>query len=165
MLSYEQAIQILKQVAQKSQAMDEENIPLDQAVGRVAAEDISAEEQNPPFDQSAMDGFAVHVSDLKATGSEDNWYPVFGRVVAGDDSSAFPEVKGVIEIMTGASIPSSYFDAVIRVEDTESRLDDQGRLQVRFKISPKIGQNIRLAGEDIQIGDVLLRKNQKKSCV
>jgi len=128
-----------------------EEVWLDQALGRHLAIDAVSEGPFQPFDNSAMDGFAVRAEDVAgATGS-----PV-GLTVVDESRAGHPAKRTLgsgeaIAISTGAMLPSGA-DAVVRVEDTER--DGQ---RVLISASVAAGANVRRAGEDIAAGDTVLR--------
>jgi molybdopterin molybdotransferase len=123
----------------------EARCPLEQAAGRVLARDLMARLDMPGVDNSAMDGYALRLADLGATG-----LPVVQRIVAGDAVSALAE-GGCARIFTGAPVPEGA-DAVVPQERT--RLDDQGRLHVLGELS--VGANIRRRGEEYRADAPLL---------
>ena len=130
-----------------------ERVALAEAAGRVLAEDVVAREAIPPFDNSAMDGYAVRVADVAAA-SDDR--PAALRVVA--DLAAGADPAGVhvapgtaVRIMTGAPLPAGA-EAVVMREDTTEAPD---RVLVRCPADP--GEHVRRAGEDIAPGDVPCR--------
>jgi len=121
-----------------------EIVPVRQCLTRVLATDVSAQLAIPPFTNSAMDGFAVRVAD----GSP---LPVVGAVFAG--SLPTPLAPGTaLKIMTGAPLPTGA-DAVVPIEDCQ-----EADGLVRFTAPPRLGQHIRLAGEDRRPGDTLIAK-------
>lgn len=128
--------------------------PLDLALleagGGVLAEDVTSPVPLPPFDNSAMDGYAVVASDI-AGASEDSpvTLPVVGDIVAGDDGVAAIRTGLTARIMTGAPLPAGA-DAVIPVEWT-----DGGSATVRIFRSAPSGNYIRRAGEDVLEGQVV----------
>ncbi len=123
--------------------------PLAGALGQVSAERVVATEAVPPFDNSAVDGYAVRAADT--TGA-----PVVLSVVAtlaaGSPTSAPVGPGEAIRIMTGAPVPEGA-DAVVMVEDTSSRREGR-QVEVRAEVSP--GAAIRRAGEDLAPGDVVV---------
>lgn len=162
MITYDESLQILKAAAESHCSGGTEETPLLQAVGRVLAEDIFAREMSPPFDNSAMDGFAVNVDSYKnILRSGKDVIPVQSLVSAGDGDFSSIKKQGAIEIMTGAPIPSPYFDAVVRVEDVVQTRDEIGNRCLRISQIPVVGENIRRSGEDSKIGSKLLAKGQK----
>ena len=122
-------------------------IPLEEAYGRVLADPITSPLAVPAVDNSSMDGFAVRVADLPAPG----WLTIQGTIAAGASGSEPLRAGHAFKIMTGAPIPPGA-GAVVKVEDTET-VDDQ----VHILAVPTEGQFIRLAGEDIQAGQVVLQ--------
>ncbi len=117
-----------------------ERVPLGDAAGRVLAEDLVAHEPLPPFDHSAMDGYALAIADLQGDGP---WtLDVAGESRAGIEP---PWLAGgrVCRIFTGAPIPERA-DAVVMQE----RVTREGHT-IRIEARPKTGQNIRRAGEDL----------------
>lgn len=132
-----------------------EIVPLTQALGRVAGEDLFASEPNPPFDNSAMDGFAVNSADAaKLRGRE---IDVIGSLSAGDGPLVTVSARGAIEIMTGAPFPGGFFDAVVKIEDVVVTRDVSGMVRsIRLERDVLPGENVRRSGEDIRPGDLLI---------
>jgi molybdopterin molybdotransferase len=122
-------------------------VGLDAAEGRVLAVDVIAAEQVPPFDNSAVDGYAVVASDTAIVPVE---LVVVGEIAAGATSDHVLRPGEAIRIMTGAPIPSGA-DAVVMVEETE-RAGERG---VTVNASVRPGVAVRNAGDDVQPGDVL----------
>ncbi len=126
-------------------------MPLIDAHGCVLATEVTAPWPLPSFDNSSMDGYAVVAADIAVASSE---HPVQLRVI--DDVPAgfrATEVVGpgvAIRIMTGAPMPEGA-DAVVAVEKTDGGTD---LVQVTEPVG--IGANIRLAGEDVLLGDVVM---------
>jgi molybdopterin molybdotransferase len=120
-------------------------------LGRVLAEKIAAESAVPAFDSSAMDGFAVRASDLAGASAS---RPVELRVIdesrAGAPATRRLSAGEAIAISTGAVLPGGA-DAIVRVEDTRRRSD-----RVEMRASPAPGQDIRLEGEDVRRGELVL---------
>ncbi len=127
--------------------LDAEKIPLDEALGRVLADELSSPEQVPAFDNSAMDGFALLSADTRgATPESPASLQVVGESRAGHPASGSLAPGEAIAISTGAMVPDGA-DAVIRVEDTRRQGDT---VAVSAAVEP--GGSIRRAGEDIEIG-------------
>src|SRR5690606_22069493 len=121
------------------------------------AEALLSPEAVPPFDNSAMDGYAVSAADtLQATAESPVALPLLGTVAAGDEPGVFPGM-GAVEIMTGAPMPAGIVDAVIRVEDTEK---DAAQGHVLVKRPAGVGDNIRRRGTDFQINQSLGQPGQ-----
>ena len=126
-----------------------EEIQLEQALGRVLAEDIRANRDQPPFDVSAMDGFAVRSADLVTGGAV---LTIVEDIRAGDMPGKTVQSGQCARIMTGAPLPPGA-DAVIRVEDTQALTDDC----VEITIPVKAGNDIRVRGENMRNGEVVLQ--------
>jgi molybdopterin molybdotransferase len=124
-----------------------EHLPLEQATGRVLAQDIMAPVALPLFDNAGMDGYALRLSDLKGQGP---WrLPLEGRIRAGDAAGTLGSGRAA-RILTGAPVPDGA-DAVIAQEQVAG----QGETIVIAQ-RPRPGQHIRLQGEDVAKGAPLL---------
>ena len=134
-----------------------EKVSILDALGRVLGEDVIAERHNPPWDNSAMDGFAVRAEDI-AQGhaiSKPVTLTVIEDVPAGKMPTQSVGKGQAIRIMTGAPIPKGA-DTVVKVEDTEHTPES-----VRvFKPEPR-GANIRPQGEDVKQGDCIIPKGTR----
>ena len=137
-------------------------LPILTALGSVLAEDIVASVSIPPFDNSAMDGFAVRADDTAGACPE---APVELRIVgqarAGYGLASPVPAGGAVRIMTGAPIPAGA-DAVVRFEETDE-FDAAapclaGRIGIRR--AARRGDNVRLAGEDVAAGRRILEQGQ-----
>lgn len=129
--------------------------PLDlallEAAGTVLAEAVSAPVPLPPFDNSAMDGYAVVATDLAAASEESPvTLSVIGDVAAGDQGVSAIRPGLCTRIMTGAPLPAGA-DAVVPVEWT-----DGGTVAVRINRPTTAGHYIRRAGEDVLAGQIVL---------
>lgn len=154
MISYKEALNIIIGAgAQKLLPVEETGI--ESIVGRVCAADITAPVANQPFDNSAMDGFALRAGDLAgAAGHTPVALDMIGHIAAGDSTPFAPLSQGqCYEIMTGAPLPAGC-DAVVPVERTEVGADKK----VLFRAAPGPGENIRRAGEDFTAGDPVFGK-------
>lgn len=129
-------------------AMPAETVPLTAASGRVLAEDVAARRTQPPFDVSAMDGWACRQADL---GTIPATLKPVGAAAAGGRHDGRVGPGDCVRIFTGAPIPDGA-DAIVIQEDAD--LVD-GKLTVRE--APKPGQWIRKAGLDFAEGQVLLK--------
>ncbi len=131
-----------------------EKISILEALNRVLGEDIVAQRDNPPWDNSAMDGFAVRWEDIKQEHAIQKpvTLTVIEDVPAGKMSNQTVGPGQAIRIMTGAPVPRGA-DTVIKVEDTE-HTPDSVRI---FKPEPR-GANIRPQGEDVKKGDCIIAK-------
>lgn len=130
-----------------------EKVPLREAVGRVVAADIVAPFHLPPFDNSAVDGYAVRPEDLD--GERERRLVVIDRVAAGHAGTRQLKPGEAVRIFTGAPIPPGA-DTVFMQEDC--RLDGD-----HVVVPPGLqrGANRRLAGEDICAGAVALRAGRR----
>lgn len=128
-----------------------ESIEIDQAVGRILAEPQAAPLNVPPHDNSAMDGYAVIAADLAQGGS----LKQVGKSFAGRPFHAEMGQGECVRIMTGATIPKGA-DAVVMQENTSAEGDT-----IHFTKPPKQGENIRRAGEDIGVGEVILERGRQ----
>ena len=144
LISIEQALD--KLLTQTSAITDREDIALTEAAGRITAQPVISPINVPPFANSAMDGYAVRLQDV----TPDAVLTIAGKAFAGSPFSGEWPAGTAIRIMTGAPVPAGA-DAVIMQEQAE--VSEQG---VRFTAMPQQGQNIRLAGEDIQQGAEVL---------
>ena len=132
-------------------AMGVERVALRECLGRILAEDARADEDLPPFDNSAMDGYAVIAADTAGAQKDSpRRLRVIGEQPAGR-AAAPPVAPGTaVRIMTGAPIPEGA-DAVVMVEDTVSGDDE-----VTVYREVPVGANIRRAGEDVNRGDIVV---------
>lgn len=121
-----------------------ETVPLVEADGRVLAEDVIAPIDLPPFDNSAVDGYAVRFFDLRPSG--DTVLPVAGRIAAGASLTETPGAGAALRIFTGAPMPAG-LDTVFMQEDVRV---EGGRVVLPSGL--KRGANRRLAGEDLRRG-------------
>ena len=152
-IELEQAVEIL--LAHASPVTETEDVPLLDAVGRVAAEDIKAGFDNPPFDRSPLDGYTFAAASTRMATAES---PVTLRVVAeecaGDFFAGTVGAGECVRIMTGGAIPQGC-DCVVRQEDVR---EDGDAIRVLFTSKPY--ENYCYAGEDIKKGTVILRQGQ-----
>ncbi|KIQ79716.1 molybdopterin molybdotransferase MoeA [Aeromonas sp. L_1B5_3] len=126
---------------------DSEQPPLPQALGRILASDIASPLAVLPFDNSAMDGYAVRLADLAAG------IPLImaGKAFAGQPYQGEWPAGHCVRIMTGAPVPEGT-DAVVMQEETQADGD-----RITFLAQPESGQNIRRAGSDIGKGACVLQ--------
>ncbi|MEC8847131.1 MAG: gephyrin-like molybdotransferase Glp [Pseudomonadota bacterium] len=133
-----------------------ETVPLDDALGRVLADDVMAARAVPPRDNAAVDGYAVYHGDLAPAGP--TVLPVGGRVAAGDNLGRDQRRGEAIRIFTGAAMPTGPGggpDTVFMQEDVDL---DGDRVCLPPGIKP--GANRRFAGEDIAAGARVLTAGQ-----
>lgn len=146
LISLDEALALIKREAP---AIGEtELVPLAQAKGRVLATAVRALGMTPPFDNAAMDGYALHTSALSGDGP---WtLEVTGRVAAGQAPASALQRDSAVQIFTGAPLPKGA-DAVVMQEDVE-RLGS--RITLNRIVLP--GSHIRKAGEDMTKGKIVL---------
>lgn len=135
-----------------------EERPLLDALGSVLAEDVDSPVDLPPWDNSAMDGFAVRAADVRGASAD---APRVLRVVDDVPAGRFaarPVGPGeAIRIMTGAPVPRGA-DSVVRVEHTDGgRMIGTADGAVSITSDLDAGRNVRPRGEDVRRGDVVLR--------
>jgi molybdopterin molybdotransferase len=123
---------------------------LEEAEGGVLTEDAAALCPLPPFDNSAMDGYAVRASDVAAAADAPVVLPVAGQVPAGDTRTLTLAPGTSARIMTGALLPAGA-DAVVPVEWT-----DGGTERVAISQPAPVGHAIRRSGDDVAEGDVMV---------
>ncbi|MDO9585207.1 MAG: molybdopterin molybdotransferase MoeA [Syntrophales bacterium] len=141
----------LGQILQTINPLGLEKINFLDSLGRVIGEDVAAGRNIPPKDNSAMDGYALRWRDTVGASME---HPVILEVIEDIPAGAVPKkiiaAGQAARIMTGAPIPEGA-DAVLRMEDTEK----DGTL-VKIKAEAQCKQDIRLAGEDVREGEVVI---------
>ena len=145
LLDVDQAI--AKLLAFATPVAEAETVPLGEAVGRVAAEPILAPCDLPPFDCSAMDGYAVCAAGRNNT--RPKRFRVVGESLAGHPANCAVAADTAVRIFTGATVPEGA-DAVFLQEDATER-----RGVVNTSVAVRPGQHIRRRGHDIARGDVL----------
>lgn len=141
--------------------LEAEQVDILSSLGRVLSEDISSDIDIAPFDNSAMDGFAVRVADLVGAGEDT---PIVLDVVEHVAAGAFPQLAledgQATRIMTGAPVPQGA-DAVVMIERTEPVTGGGGAGgTVAIKTTASLGENIRKRGEDVRKGDVVLEAGE-----
>lgn len=136
-----------------------EKVALFDALGRILAEPVMAQDSLPPFTNSSMDGYALRAGDLMgATEASPRTLQVIGDVAAGVVSDVDVVPGTAVRIMTGAPVPNGA-DAVVPVEDTNEPWRDEERpLPSHISVSRQVksGDYLRHPGEDIVAGQVVL---------
>jgi len=141
-------LEALEIIAHHIPTVDKEIIPIEMSVGRIVTEDYIAHFNLPRFNNSAMDGYAVKVSDA-------NKHVQCSEVIyAGDNPNMTLKVGHAIKIMTGAPIPQGC-EAIVPIENVTVEHDT-----VHLPSEIKMNHFIRMAGEDIQKGTVFLSKGE-----
>lgn len=156
----------LERILAYVEVLDAEERPLLEALGQVLAEDVTAEFDIPPLDNTAMDGYAVRAEDTR-TASPDSpvELEVRGELAAGYVFEGRVEPGTAVRIMTGAPIPDGA-DAVVPFEQTDEPFERapegarrlEGRVRVRKEVAP--GANLRRAGEDVRAGQTIVEKGR-----
>ncbi len=139
----------LSMVLENAPRLPREDVALADALGRVLASDVASDVAMPPFDRSAMDGYALRAEDLSAVPTV---LEVVGQVRAGEVSRVALGPGQAIQIMTGAPVPAGA-TAVQQVEKTRSL--DGGR-QVEIVAPVEAGANIAPCGSEVREGEVVL---------
>ena len=162
MFSVEEA---LESIMSHCHSLEPEGVSLLDALGRVLAEDICSDVDVPPFQRSAMDGYAVLSADLASAGDNNPVVlAVTGNLAAGHVPETTVTVGTAVRIMTGAPLPPGS-DAVVQFEDTDEASVGPGKVsaalerrEVRVFASVSPAENVRPAGEDIQRGELVLAR-------
>jgi len=151
MLELEDALQ---RILAEIQPLATESIPLNEALDHCLAEPVRAPLDLPPFDNSAMDGYAVRAPDLVQCSAQ---HPVslqrIGAVAAGEKFEGEVAAGACVRIFTGSPLPRGA-DAVVMQEDTQADPSDPNRVLVVDTVKP--WENIRLQGGDVRKGALLL---------
>ncbi|MBS6436204.1 MAG: molybdopterin molybdotransferase MoeA [Pantoea sp.] len=129
-----------KMLAQLQPLRDRVSVPLADAVGRITALPVTSPIDVPPFDNSAMDGYAVRLADIQS----DRPLKIAGKAFAGAPFDGDWPAGSAVRIMTGAPVPPGC-EAVVMQEETREVEDG-----IVINAPVRAGQNIRLIGEDIR---------------
>lgn len=146
MIGYDEALRL---ILGECRPLAQRRCPPAQALGHVLAASVTGDESLPPFDNSAMDGFALHAGGATTgVGAE---FDVVGAQAAGD--GRVQSTQGAWEIMTGARMPGG-FDTVVPVEQVEvlERDVDLRPRRIRLVVDAVPGQHVRRCGEDVLQG-------------
>lgn len=150
----------LSKILADMKTLEAETVSLPDALDRVLAEDIVSPIDLPPFDNSAMDGYAIHFEDsADASQSNPATLPVTMDILAGSAPDQALKPGAAARIMTGAPLPQGA-SAVIPVEDTDDEWQKGEYSALPAEVclfrSLSRGENIRLAGENIKSGDTIM---------
>ena len=158
-LTVKKALQLVidhcKQVKDKD--LSSEVIPIREAYGRILAESVYLDTDQPPFDRSMRDGYAVLSEDIQELPAR---LKCLGEVKAGEVSSLCLKKGEALQIMTGAPVPAGA-DAVVMVEYTERPNSDE----VIILKSSTSKSNIALKGSERKVGDLLVSKGDRVSSI
>jgi molybdopterin molybdotransferase len=134
----------LRLVLERVEPLPAERLPLDAALGRVLVEAARAAVDLPPFDSSAMDGFALRSADTPGR------LPVVHRIAAGSPAPRGLETGETMGIATGGAVPAGA-DAVIPLEDV---VETDNTVAIESPV--QVGANVRPAGGDIHVGEAVV---------
>ncbi|HHD2740719.1 TPA: gephyrin-like molybdotransferase Glp [Clostridium perfringens] len=152
-IALEEALEILNK---NTKALKSEVVSIKNSLKRVLYGDVKSKINNPPFNKSVFDGYAFKSEDSKGTSKEN---PIELKIVDEIFAGMWPEIEikhgEAIRIMTGAPIPMGA-DCVLKQEETERH----GDLVKIFK-EMKSYENISFMGEDIKIGETLIKKGKR----
>lgn len=152
-ITLEQAVELL--LARSPQPQREE-VPLMAALGRIVAADMRASFDNPPFDRSPLDGYALRAADTEgATAEQPARLRLAGEECAGDFYAVRVMPGETVRIMTGGAMPKGT-DAVIRQEDVETA---GGEVRIPYPLHHH--ENYCFAGEDVRRGAVLVTAGEE----
>ena len=151
-VSFDEALEIVQQQAEWTRMPKVERLRLEAAVGRVLAVPITTDRDQPPFNRSTRDGFAVRAVDADAG----TWLAVAGQVRAGTQWEGELRAEEAIEIMTGAPVPEGA-NAVVMLEHVE-RSGTVDKPAIRLAEGRKIsaGENVVCRGAEARGGDEVL---------
>ncbi|EOU1684266.1 molybdopterin molybdotransferase MoeA [Clostridium perfringens] len=152
-IALEEALEILNK---NTKALKSEVVSIKDSLKRVLYGDVKSKINNPPFNKSVFDGYAFRSEDSKGTSKEN---PIELKIVDEIFAGMWPEIEikhgEAVRIMTGALIPVGA-DCVLKQEETERH----GDLVKIFK-EMKVNENISFMGEDIKIGETLIKKGKR----
>lgn len=152
-IALEEALEILNK---NTKALKSEVVSIKDSLKRVLYGDVKSKINNPPFNKSVFDGYAFKSEDSKGTSKENPIeLKIVDEIFAGDFSEIEIKSGEAIRIMTGAPIPVGA-DCVLKQEETERH----GDLVKIFK-EMKVNENISFIGEDIKIGETLIKKGKR----
>ncbi|NUO76091.1 MAG: molybdopterin molybdotransferase MoeA [Lysobacter sp.] len=149
-LSFDEALAIVAEVS-AAHRLDTESLALPRCHGRVLAQDVDAPLALPPFDNSAMDGYAFRHTDLFGTG---DGLRLAGEQFAGAALAPALAIGECLRITTGAPLPAGADTVAIK-----ENVSLEGE-RVRIPTDTPRGANVRYAGEDVRIGDRVLHAGQ-----
>lgn len=150
-ISFSDAQTIIDDVAATNK-LENERVPLARSLNRVLSEDIVANVALPNFDNAAMDGYALRAEDLNEYAK--SGFEIIGEQFAGAPVGFVIGQGQCVRITTGAMLPEGTDTVAIKEDSTE----DQG--SVKFHAPIKFGSNIRRAGEDVSIDDLIAKSGQ-----
>jgi molybdopterin molybdotransferase len=149
-LPFDEALALLRDVAARYR-LETESLALSRCHGRVLAENIDAPIALPPFDNSAMDGFALRHADLQG---ENTALQLAGEQFAGASHELSVQAGACVRITTGAPMPKGADTVAIK---ENCRVESAA---VIVQTPPSLGANVRRAGEDVREGERVLRSGE-----
>ncbi|MBV8857579.1 MAG: molybdopterin molybdotransferase MoeA [Acidobacteria bacterium] len=151
MIPVAEAIRI---VSEKAEPLTAERVPLDEALGRVLAEEVFADTDLPPFDRAQMDGYAVRSADLQETPAR---LRVVGEAAAGSGWRGTLQAGEAVRIMTGAPLPAGA-DSVQQVEVTR---EEEGGAFILIERATEPGQFFVPRASEIREGERVLEAGEE----
>jgi molybdopterin molybdotransferase len=152
MISVEEAI---TRMLAEINVLEATRVPLSESAGMILSEDIVAQENIPPFDNSAMDGFALQSKDSRPRAGQPPRLRVTGGIAAGYVAEQAVEAGTAMRIMTGAPVPLGA-DSVIQIELTRNDGPESGWVEILQEVA--VGNNIRSAGDDMRRGQTVMTR-------
>lgn len=155
-ITTDEAVEILRNNFKKSER--KETVCIDEAVGRVTAEDVKSVEDVPSFSRSTMDGYALRACDTYGSGeSMPAMLTVAGEIFMGEKAGMAIESGECVRISTGGMLPDGA-DAVIPVENTE---EENGECLIYKSVSPF--ENVTRKGDDVKNGECIIKSGTELS--
>ncbi len=152
-IALEEALEILNK---NTKALKSEVVSIKDSLKRVLYGDVKSKINNPPFNKSVFDGYAFKAEDSKGTSKENPIeLKIIDEIFAGDWPEREIKSGEAVRIMTGAPIPMGA-DCVLKQEETERHGDF-----VKIFKEMKANENISFMGEDIKIGETLIKKGKR----
>ena len=151
-LTFAEARAVVEKHATEITAVRVQNVAIIDSLGRVAAEDLRADRDYPPFPRATRDGYAVRSADIYQVPAT---LRVIGQIKAGDTFTRIVNAVECAEIMTGAAVPSGA-DAVVMVEFTRAENDS-----VTIERSVSSGENVVRQGAEGHRGDIVLARGTR----
>ncbi|GAB4137503.1 MAG: molybdopterin molybdotransferase MoeA [Ignavibacteriales bacterium] len=149
MINYNEALEIIKHEIEKL-SVHTEDVDIFDSYNRILAEDVVADVDLPPFDNSAVDGYAIKYSDRRE-------WKIIGEISAGNYSAFNLTENDAVLITTGSKLPSNA-DTVIPIEDIEV---NGSTLQLKPNSFYKKGMNIRTQGNDLRKNEIAVHRYAK----
>jgi molybdopterin molybdotransferase len=147
---------VLKWIDQHAKPLGSTVVPLEESVGRVSAEPLTASIDVPAFDRSAMDGYALRGAETSGASDYNPLaFRVIGQALPGRPFEGAVAAGSAVRVMTGAPLPAGT-DAVVPAEYAE---EQEGSVSVTLAVGP--GKHVGLRGEDIRAGAVVFDSGRR----